>query len=308
MMLYNDQDMKKPRVSVVIPSWNSESQLKKNLRYACAAASEVGAEIIVVDDASSKDDSVQYLKSQGDKIRLYQNKSNLGFSATVNRGVKLAKGDYVVLLNTDVRPKKDCFKNALPYFIDSSIYAVTFNSGEGYMGADWSRGLLEHYRIDPKLGSETQVHRSAWASGGQAIFDRKKWLQIGGMDLLYKPFYWEDVDMGYTAWKRGWQVLWAPDCQCVHDHETSVISGNHKQEYIRRIAMRNQFLFVWKNISSPSLILAHLMHLPKYLLIYSASLFQAIILFPKALSSRRMQSTSWIYSDNKVLTLWKNQK
>jgi len=48
---------KRPKISVVIPSWNSEKQMKQNLPYVYKAAARVDAEIIVVDDNSQYDDS-----------------------------------------------------------------------------------------------------------------------------------------------------------------------------------------------------------------------------------------------------------
>ena len=138
-------------VSVVIPSWNSEKQLQQNLPFVFAAAAKVKAEIVIVDDHSQFDRSAFYLKSLGDKIRFYENRKNEGFSYTVNRGVKLAQGDIIMLLNTDVRPSPDCFVHALKYFADPSVYAVGFNSGEAWMGGEWQSSLFQHFKVEPKL-------------------------------------------------------------------------------------------------------------------------------------------------------------
>jgi len=294
-----------PQVSVVIPSWNSESQLKQNLPYVFRAAAEVNAEIVIVDDASSFDDSAKYLKSLGDKIRFYQNKTNGGFSYTVNRGVKLAKGKYVMLLNTDVRPSLDCFKNTLPYFQDNKIYAVTFNSNEAWAGGKWGRGLFEHFKVEPGKNTKSQVNFSLWASGGQAAFDREKWLKLGGMDLMYKPFYWEDVDMGYRAWKRGWQILWAPNCKCVHDHQKSVIASNFTKEFVMATAARNQFLFVWKNIQDSHMLLSHIIRIPSFIRSSSKPFLRALLLLPQALRARNKEKRESVRSDQEIIALWK---
>ncbi|MEI6690142.1 MAG: glycosyltransferase family 2 protein [bacterium] len=293
-----------PSVSVVIPSWNSESQMKQNLPYVFAAAKKVDAEIIIVDDASAFDKSYVYIKSLKDKVRGYENKTNLGYSATVNRGVTLAKGDLIMLLNTDVRPEPDCFLNALAYFEDDSVYSVGFNSGEAWMGAEWDRGLLQHFKVEPTNDNKNKVNSTCWASGGQAAFDRKKWLALGGMDLLFKPFYWEDTDMGYRSWKRGWQNLWGPTCKCVHDHKKSVIANNFTKEFVMATAQRNQFLFLWKNISDLGYLLSHLIRLPYYLLKYPGPVGKAILLLPKALIARSKESKYWVKSDRDILKTW----
>lgn len=298
--------MSKPKVSVVIPSWNSESQLKQNLPYVFKAASAVNAEIVVVDDASAYDNSADYLRSLGSKIRFYENKTNGGFSFTVNRGVSLARGDVAILLNTDVHPSSDCFANCLKQFSDSSVFAVTFNSGEAWAGGRWEDGLLQHAKVEPTKANEGKRNLSLWASGGQAAFSRIKWLELGGMDLMYKPFYWEDVDLGYRAWKRGWRIIWDPKSHCVHDHQKSVIASNFTPEFVRATAQRNQFLFVWKNIHDSRMLASHLRQIPSFLKNYPAPFFRALTLLPQALRSRAKEKLASIRSDQEVLSLWQN--
>lgn len=297
--------MKKQKtVSVVIPSWNSEKQMKQNLPYVFAAAKKVDAEIVIVDDASAFDQSAAYLKSLGNKVRFYENAPNEGFSFTVNRGVSKAKGDLIMLLNTDVRPSPDCFVNALKYFEDNSVYAVGFNSNEAWMGGEWKGGLFHHFKVDPTEANKNQVNPSLWASGGQAAFDRAKWGELGGMDLLFKPFYWEDTDMGYRAWKRGWQVLWGPDCKCVHDHQKSVIASNFTKEFVMNTAQRNQFLFIWKDISDKQFLFSHILKMPYFLLKYPLPVMKALMMLPQALAKRKAEQKHWQKEDRDIIALW----
>lgn len=292
-------------ISVIIPSWNSLSQLKKNLPAIFAASAKVGAEIIIVDDASDQDETVPYLKSLGAQIRLILQKKNLGFAATVNHGVTLASGDIVILLNTDVRPRVDCFQNVRQYFQDENVYAVGFNSQEAWMGGEWRDGLFHHFRADGGKANENGTHFSLWASGGQAAFSREKWQALGGMDILYKPFYWEDTDMGYSAWKRGWQVIWAADCVLTHEHEASVIAGHFTKKYIATIALRNQFIFVWKNMSQPRYLLDHWLHLPYFCLKYPQAVLGAVWRLPAILRRRQEIQKYWKREDQDILKLWK---
>ncbi len=298
--------MAKLSVSVVIPSWNSESQLKQNLPYVFKAAERVKAEIVIVDDASSFDQSAAYLQSLGDKIRFYSNHTNGGFSYTVNRGVKLAQGDVIMLLNTDVRPSPDCFVNALSHFSDPTVFAVTFNSGEAWAGAKWYGGLLQHAKVDPIPTNAQELNPSLWASGGQAAFDRRKWLSLGGMDLLYKPFYWEDVDLGYRAWRRGWRIIWDPVSRCVHDHQKSVIASNFSPEFVKATAQRNQFLFVWKNIFDRRMLTSHFLHLPLFIKNYPKPFFRALMLLPQALRERTVEKHALVKTDREIIAPWQN--
>src|SRR3989344_3918266 len=111
-------------VSIVIPNYNGEEILAKNLPKVLDAVGD--AEIIIVDDASTDASAsiISNLKSQISNLKLLQNEHNLGFSSTVNRGVKVVKGEVVVLLNTDVVPEKDFLKPLLRHFEDEKIFAV----------------------------------------------------------------------------------------------------------------------------------------------------------------------------------------
>ena len=75
-------------VSIVIPNFNGEKILEKNLPKVIKAVGS--SEIIVVDDASA-DDSLRILNNFKLRIRIIKNEKNLGFASTVNKGVREAK-------------------------------------------------------------------------------------------------------------------------------------------------------------------------------------------------------------------------
>lgn len=87
---------------------------------------------------------------------------------------------------------------------------------------------------------------TAWVSGGSGVFDKKKWLEIGGFDRLFYPAYWEDIDLSFQARKRGWKVLFEEKAVVDHNHETTNASvfGQRKME---QMSWRNANKFVWKN-------------------------------------------------------------
>lgn len=293
--------MNSNKISVVIPCWNSESQLKQNLPAVLIAAKKVSAEIIIVDDDSTLDNSKLYLSTLKG-VKYLQNSTNQGFTKTVNRGVGEATGEIIVLLNTDVAPEPGCFVQALTYFADPHVFAITFNSGEGWAEGRWEDGMLVHY---PIRKNAIKPMPSLWASGGQAAFRRNLWQQLGGLDPLYAPFYWEDVDLGYRAWKAGYQILWVPDARCSHHHESSVIKNNFSSSYISRIALRNQLLFIWKNITDPALLGSHLARLPRLLYRYPAAVLSAIPSLPKVVAGRKGRSK---LTDTAVLSNWSSNQ
>ena len=61
-----------------------------------------------------------------------------------------------------------------------------------------------------------------FTGGGSSAFDRRKFLELGGFDHLYRPFYYEDTDLGFMAWKRGWKVLYEPGSIVFHEHRGTI--------------------------------------------------------------------------------------
>src|ERR1035437_5274859 len=146
-------------ISIVIPNYNGENLLKVNLEKVLKEVSsyQLGkVEIIVVDDKST-DDSVKFINefkdSKANGLILVENKKNLGFAPTVNKGVKAATGEIVILLNTDVYPKDDFLEPLLKHFSEKQVFAVGCleRSIEGNVVVlrgrglgEWKRGFLVH--------------------------------------------------------------------------------------------------------------------------------------------------------------------
>src|SRR5438270_13041388 len=101
-------------ISVIIPNYNGEEILEKGIPAVLSVLSKYHRgekEVIIIDDAS-KDNSIEKItslfKSHNDrsiKATLIRNKKNLGFAPTVNKGVRKASGEVLILLNTDVVPE-----------------------------------------------------------------------------------------------------------------------------------------------------------------------------------------------------------
>ena len=274
-------------VSVVIPNFK-KLPLINHLPAALKACPT--AEIIVVDDASP-DDTVSYLKKHFPKVKVVVNQQNERFAVSCNNGFKAAKGDIVVLLNSDVAPKPDFLPPLLKHFDNDRVFAVScleiqkHDSKEEFSGrnkCEFKRGFLIHSAA--AIGNLKSAVDNCWATGGSSAFDRKKYLQVGGMDKLYKPAYWEDIDLSWNAREKyGWKILFEPRSQVYHNHETTNVSvfGLRKME---TMASRNQWLFVWKN-SRGLKFLQHFLWLPYHLTfttvrtkgVFAIGFFQAVI-------------------------------
>lgn len=252
-------------ISLVIPNYNGRRLLEKNLPAVLRACS--GAEIIVVDDAST-DDSVAFLKKNYPQIRVLVHPRNLRFAAVCNSGVEAAKGKIVVLLNTDVVPENSFLKPLLAPFADPQVFSVGCREKDmvdgrvilsGRAEGEFRRGFLVHRRAKNQTKADT-----LWTTGGSMAVDRQKWQELGGMDTLFRPAYWEDIDLSWRARRRGWKTLFEPRAEVFHHHEsTNLAAFGHPK--MKVFAYKNQFLFVWKN-GDAGMILRHLLWLPYHLL------------------------------------------
>jgi GT2 family glycosyltransferase len=277
--------------SIIIPNFNGVALLKKNLRavYEAYKVDKNIKEILVVDDAST-DSSVKFISQNYPEIKIVKHKINRGFSYAVNTGARSAKGKLLVLLNNDVSPNKDFLNNSIKFFDDNDVFAVSFNEGK-YL---WANGFFEKGFIVFKPGrTKTKVVDTFWANGGSAVFRRKYWMELGGLDeKLFSPFYWEDIDLSYRAQKHGWRVLWDPLSKVVHEHEST--TGTFPLKYRHRIQERNQLLFIWKNLGSPILIKRHIVGLfqrlvrhPGYLIILMLALAKLPLVLPQRLKQKK---------------------
>jgi GT2 family glycosyltransferase len=248
--------MNKYSVSVVIPNLNGEKLLEKNLPFLQKARKNLEnciKEIIVVDDGS-KDGSVKLLTRSFPDIRLIKHTINRGFSAAANTGARMTKGDLILLMNTDVVPSENFLVPVFKHFDDKRVFAVSLHEG----GFGWAKGSFEGGFIQLSMGAElSQAHLSFYVSGGSGIFRRSIWMELSGMDeKLLSPFYWEDIDIGFRAAKRGYINLWEPEAKVIHRHESTI--SKFSPSYVQRIRERNQLLVIWKNIHSPRLIRNHI--------------------------------------------------
>jgi len=267
-------------ISIVIPNYNGENLLKENLPKIFEYSSQYkkGQVQIIVTDDFSRDNSVEFLrglvknaKKQNVELKIIENRQNRGFSSNVNSGVRNARGEIVILLNTDVTPHKDFLIPLLENFKKKNIFAVgcmdeSIENGKtvlrGRGSGKWTRGFLVHFADNVKNGKTT-----LWASGGSSAFRKEIWDRIGGLNEIYDPFYWEDIDISYRAQKIGYSVIFEPKSKVIHKHSLGSIQTQNSKSRIKRIAYRNQFLFVWLNATDLNLLISHFFWLPFHIFI-----------------------------------------
>jgi len=250
--------------SVVIPNWNGRDLLEKYLPSVLEAMQgNADNEVIVVDNGST-DGSAAFLKERFPQVKVVALERNLGFGGGSNTGFRAAKNDIVVLLNSDMRVAPDFLLPLLDGFTDEKVFAVScqifFSDPQrkreetGLTQGWWARGALRVRHHDD--GRVASLFPCFYGGGGSCAFDRRKFLELGGFDELLRPFYLEDTDVGYMAWKRGWKVMYQPQSKVWHEHR-GTIGKTFSRGYIDGVIRKNFLLFCWKNVHEPCRLAGH---------------------------------------------------
>ncbi len=286
---------KQTKIDIIIPSYNARYLLEKNLPSIVKNTNDLGNLIII--DNGSTDDTVEWLKKNYPKTIIVRNKSNLGYTKPINQGISKSTSEFFILINNDVRPNKGFITPTLPYFSDPEVFAVSFNEeGASWPDMHWANGKMQFSQGSNKSNPVV----SAWASGGSAIFRRSIWDTLGGLDEIYAPFYWEDIDIGFRAWKSGYKIIWEPSSTVVHEHESTTKTLNPK--YISLIKQRNELLFNWQNITDPKYIRGHILFLLSHSLRHPGYLKVVLTAAWRYLTHPHQIKRKFIISDDNVLS------
>ncbi len=310
-------------VSLVLPSWNGRALLERNLPSvrAALAAHPAGGEAIIVDDGSD-DGTSAWIATAHPWARCLVRAENQGFGAAVNHGVAAAHHGIVVLLNNDVRVEEQFLEPLTAAFAAGGgrIFAVvptimnrTFGGNEAVTACRFRYGLLEtlfperNGAARPGGAPAANTPEPLFACGGAAAYDRTLWERLGGLDPLFAPFYWEDVDLPWRARKRGLRILHAPASVVTHEHGAT-IGARFAPARVRAVYERNRLLFQWKNLTSPRLTLRHLAWLPARLarapfgrIDFLRGFLGAVSRLPRALAARRRERAATIVRDAAIL-------
>lgn len=227
-----DRSVRGPLVSVIIVAYKSRDWLEECLP-SLAAQTYRDIEIIVVDNAS-QDDAVAWLQAHHPEVKLLALGQQVSFAAANNRGAQVAAGDYLMLLNADVRLEPDavehlvCQAQAHPdcAAVGTKLkfwWAPAFLNGLGNRVGAFSWGT------DNGLGHLDLGQFDDWEELPSGCFaailiSRPAWEAVGPVDEGF-PMYYEDSEWSYRARLLGYPVRAAPQSVVYHAFGGRVPSG-----------------------------------------------------------------------------------
>lgn len=231
-------------LSIIIVNWNTQKLLRDCLGSIFKYTKGLNYEIIVVDNGSA-DGSVEFIKSLTSSrvnelknplinnsliknkiiIKLIKNKNNLGFAKANNQGIRIAKGDYILLLNSDTKITENAFKKMVnfaeakpklgiagPKLINpgdrvqkstAPFYTLPVTAFSLFGGDRWLRRSYQ------------QPQQVDWVEGSCFLVKKKVFNQVGLLDEKFF-MYVEEMEFCYRSSRAGWQTWYYPEAEVYH--------------------------------------------------------------------------------------------
>ncbi|MFN8557439.1 MAG: glycosyltransferase [Dehalococcoidia bacterium] len=216
----------RPRVSIIVLTYNKLEYTQQCLAALAATTPGDLYELIIVDNASV-DGTRPFLDLLQGDVQVLLNDTNRGFVEGCNQGARLARGDYLLLLNNDAIPQ--------PGWLEPLLALADADPRVGVVGAQlvypdgrlqeagcilwqdatgWNVGKDGH-PDDPRY---TFVREVDYCSGAALLIRRAAWEAVGGFDRALAPAYYEDADLCFAIRAAGWRVVYQPGSVVAH-HE-----------------------------------------------------------------------------------------
>tara|TARA_R110001583_G_scaffold114876_1_gene265310 strand:+ start:14287 stop:15438 length:1152 start_codon:yes stop_codon:yes gene_type:complete len=219
-------------LSVVIVNYNVRYFLEQCILSVQVASENLKVEIIVVDN-NSVDDSCKVLQEKYPDIILIENKANVGFSKANNQGVKIAKGDYVLILNPDTVVAEDTFTQILNFAKTKQnlgVLGVKLVDGSGKFLPESKRGIpTPRVSFNKLFGISSRQTGKYYAThlnenetgvvavlvGAFMLLKKAVYSEVNGFDEDYFMFG-EDIDLSYKILNKGYQNYYFSGTSIIH--------------------------------------------------------------------------------------------
>lgn len=229
-------------ISIIIVNFNTFELTKACVESVLKSlkASGLTGEILIVDNASSDRSGEKLVRAfeNDPNVRVLLSAENLGFSGGNNLALKEAKGDFLLLLNSDTLVEKDTIKRSVDYLRDHPEYSALGCKvllEDGTLDPACKRsfptpmGALYHFlKLDSlfpnskRFGAynltyldEDEVHEVECLTGAFLLFRREAYEEIGGLSEDYF-MYCEDNDYCYRLIESGHKIVYYPGTKITH--------------------------------------------------------------------------------------------
>ncbi|MDP3791509.1 MAG: glycosyltransferase [Candidatus Omnitrophota bacterium] len=302
---------------IVILNYNGVDILKEYLPLVVKEAgnSSHNVKVTVLDNKSS-DNSVAFIKENFPSVNVVVAKVNR-IVASYNDFLGTIPEKIILLLNNDAYMAPGCIDRLIERLNDDKVFVAApkildkegVNITGGCMDFSVRTGLFRN-----KLKNMNKNDYTFFV-GSTAAYDREKFMALGGYDPIYLPGTYEDMDLCYRAWQRGWLCVYEESAVAYHEDSASFkkVYGERRRQ---KMAARNAYLFVWKNIHDPAILFSNIFLYP-LLIIYNvlrmrsdlvAGSLWALSMLPRVIRRRRDVLRAIAVSDKKIRQIFEAEK
>ena len=222
-----------PDVTAVIVNYNTRDLLRPCIDALRASAVGMRLQTVIVDNAS-RDESAALLRAEYADCELLFNTENVGFGRANNQALALARGKYLLLLNTDAFVAPDSLERCMRYMDENprcGLLGVRLEGRDGelqpscrYFPTPWSEFLLttglsrwfpRAQMVDDLAWDHATVRECDWVPGCYYLVRRSVVDEVGLFDPRFFLYY-EEVDHCRAVKAAGWRVVFYPDTTVVH--------------------------------------------------------------------------------------------
>ena len=268
------------KLSVIIVSYNVKYYLEQCLGSLMRALEDIESEVFVVDNHSD-DDSIKMVSSRFPSVHRIANNENVGFSKANNQAIKLAKGEYILILNPDTLIEEDAIQKAIAFMDeqpDAGGLGVKMINGQGRFLPESKRGLPTPWAAFCKMSylSKLFPHSSIFNQYHLGFLPADKINKVdvlaGAFMLLRKSvldtigyldedffMYGEDIDLSYRITQAGYFNYYFPNSRIIHYKGESTRKGSFV--YVKMF-YGSMLIFARKHFASGNKLLLSLVIMP----------------------------------------------
>jgi len=232
-------------LSIIIVNFNTRQLLFNCLKSIFTETKNISYEVIIVDNGST-DDSLSFVKKHFPQVKIITNKKNLGFAKASNQGVTIAKGKYLLFLNSDTLILNKAIEKSLKFIIKNPQINIlgcrllnkdrSIQPSIGFFpqlkqlflmmffldDIPFINRLMKPYQ-QSRIDFYCKTQEVDWVTGAFLLLSKKVINKIGGFDEDFF-MYNEEVDFCYRAKKEGFKVWFYHEPEIIH------LKGKSSQE------------------------------------------------------------------------------
>jgi GT2 family glycosyltransferase len=237
-------------VCLAILNYNGIGHLQYLLPSVCEAAEDYSGDcsVLVLDNRSTQPD-IEWVKKKFPSVKVVLAPKN-DYFFSYNWLLPGLSEDIVVLLNNDMRVKKDFLLPLVKHLESLDVFAASACSYD-WDGTRITTGPVELVFKDGFYGwpfnlSRQETAHTLFCSGACMAVDRKKFLELGGFNQLFYPAYCEDLEICFRAWRRGWRCVYEPSSVVWHREQASWSASPVSRS--DQLNLKNSLLFQWSSL------------------------------------------------------------